>query len=67
MNGRQIRDYAEEHFDNPNRVIQSILMDLIDANGWSYETTFEEAIQTHSIAFTKKIKNYKEYENSQNY
>ena len=56
MNGRQLKEYAEEYFNNPEEIIDEILFTLIEENGWSYHTTFEEAVQTHSKALENKLK-----------
>ena len=59
MTTEQIKEYAEESFDYPQKVLRDVLQDLIDEKGWLYSITIEEAVQSHSRAFEKKLKQYK--------
>jgi hypothetical protein len=59
MTTEQIKEYAEEAFDYPQEALRAVLQDLIDKHGWLYDTTMEEAVQSHSKAFEKNLKQYK--------
>ena len=54
----EMRDYAEEHFDDPDAVLAEILLEIIDKQGWSYGTTLAQAVSTHSRLMTKKLEAY---------
>ena len=60
MTIEQLREYAKEMFDNPSDVLQTVLQELIDEQGWLYDISLEEAVQSHSKIIERKLKQYYE-------
>lgn len=56
MTTDQLRDLAEELYDNPEEALLEALQELIDEKGWHYSTTLKEAVRTHSKALERKLK-----------
>lgn len=58
MSAQQLRELAEELYDNPQEVLSEALWELIDEQGWHISTSFREAVRTHSKALERKIKQH---------
>lgn len=58
MTAEQMRDYAEENFDNPQDVLDDILQEVIDEKGLIYNATLNEAVQMYSRLLERKLKQY---------
>lgn len=56
MTAEQMRDYAEENFDNPQEILNDILQEVVDEKGLIYDTTFNEAVRSYSQALERKLK-----------
>lgn len=58
MTAEQMRDYAEENFDNPDGILDMILQEVIDEKELIYDTTFNEAVRSYSQLLERKLTSY---------
>ena len=58
MKTAQLKELAEELYDNPTEALRSVLQEVIDEKGMIYNATLKEANQMYSRTLEHKIRNY---------
>jgi hypothetical protein len=58
MKTAQLKELAEDLYDNPTEALRSVLQEVIDEKGMIYNATLKEANQMYSRTLERKIRNY---------